>query len=102
VLIDGGLLGASHGSDVDEQCNGTVTEQRLISWFDSRDRSPSDNSKIEFLDYGVEAFAFTFGWRLVRLAGQHAEDEVWSAPESIWPAEARPASASQTTSTSRT
>ena len=31
VLIDGEPPGAAHGTDVDEQGNGTVSEQRLVS-----------------------------------------------------------------------
>jgi len=31
VLIDGQPVGAVHGGDVDDQGNGTVTQQRLIS-----------------------------------------------------------------------
>ncbi|WP_207957142.1 thioredoxin family protein [Rubrobacter tropicus] len=61
VLIDGQPPGAAHGIDVDDQGNGTVTEQRLYQLI----RQPKPNAdrrfEIEFLDSGVEAFAFTFG-----------------------------------------
>jgi len=61
VLIDGQPPGAAHGSDVDDQGYGTVTEQRLYQLI----RQPPPISdrlfEIEFLDAGVEAFVFTFG-----------------------------------------
>jgi thiol-disulfide isomerase/thioredoxin len=61
VLIDGQPPGAAHGVDVDDQGNGTVSEQRLYQL--TRQSKPiSDRQfEIEFLDPGVEAFAFTFG-----------------------------------------
>lgn len=61
VFIDGQPPGAGHGSDVNGQGNGTVTEQRLYQLI--RESGPiSDRQfEIEFLDSGVEAFAFTFG-----------------------------------------
>jgi thiol-disulfide isomerase/thioredoxin len=61
VLIDGRPPGAAHGIDVDEQGNGTVTEQRLHQLI--RQQKPIDDRQfeIEFLDSDVEAFAFTFG-----------------------------------------
>jgi hypothetical protein len=61
VLIDGRLPGASHGSDVDEQGNGTVTEQRLYQLVRQPGPISERQFEIEFLDSGVEAFAFTFG-----------------------------------------
>jgi thiol-disulfide isomerase/thioredoxin len=61
VLIDGQPPGAAHGTDVDEQGGGTVTEQRLYQLI--RQATPVDDRlfEIEFLAPGVEAFAFTFG-----------------------------------------
>jgi hypothetical protein len=61
VLIDGEPPGAAHGIDVDEQGNGTVSEQRLYQLI--RQQKPIDDRlfAIEFLDSGVEAFCFTFG-----------------------------------------
>lgn len=61
VLIDGEPPGAAHGTDVDEQGNGAVAEQRLYQLI--RQQKPIDDRQfeIEFLDSGVEAFAFTFG-----------------------------------------
>jgi thiol-disulfide isomerase/thioredoxin len=61
VLIDGQPPGTAHGTDVDAQGNGTVTEQRLYQLV--RQPSPIADRlfEIEFLDSGAEAFAFTFG-----------------------------------------
>jgi len=61
VLIDGQPPGAAHGGDVDEQGNGTVTEQRLHQLIRQPMPIADRQFEIEFLDPGVEAFAFTFG-----------------------------------------
>ena len=61
VLIDGQPPGAAHGIDVDEQGNGTVTEQRLYQLIRQPMPIADRQFEIEFLDSGVEAFAFTFG-----------------------------------------
>lgn len=61
VLIDGQPPGAAHGADVDEQGNGTVTEQRLYQLIRQPKPIADRQFEIEFLDPGVEAFAFTFG-----------------------------------------
>jgi hypothetical protein len=61
VLIDGQPPGAAHGVDVDEQGNGTVTEQRLYQLIRQPIPIADRQFKIEFLDPGVEAFSFTFG-----------------------------------------
>jgi hypothetical protein len=61
VRIDGQPPGAGHGSDVDEQGNGTVTEQRLYQLIRQSGPISDRQFEIEFLDSGVEAFAFTFG-----------------------------------------
>jgi thiol-disulfide isomerase/thioredoxin len=61
VLIDGKPPGAAHGIDVDDQGIGTVSEQRLYQLI-RQSKSIADRLfEIEFLDPGVEAFAFTFG-----------------------------------------
>jgi len=61
VTIDGNVPGASHGTDVAADGSGTVREQRLYQLVrqsgDIRDRTFA----IEFLDPGVQAYAFTFG-----------------------------------------
>jgi thiol-disulfide isomerase/thioredoxin len=61
VLIDGQPPGAAHGIDVDEHGNGTVTEQRLYQLIRQPKPIADRRFEIEFLDSGVEAFAFTFG-----------------------------------------
>jgi thiol-disulfide isomerase/thioredoxin len=61
VLIDGQPPGAAHGIDVDEQGNGTVTQQRLYQLIRQPKPIADRQFEIEFLDPGVEAFAFTFG-----------------------------------------
>jgi thiol-disulfide isomerase/thioredoxin len=61
VLIDGQPPGSAHGVDVDEQGNGTVTEQRLYQLIRQSKPISDRQFEIEFLGPGVEAFAFTFG-----------------------------------------
>ena len=61
VLIDGKPPGAAHGIDVDEQGNGTVTEQRMYQLIRQPQPIADRQFEIEFLNPGVEAFAFTFG-----------------------------------------
>ena len=61
VRIDGQPPGAAHGIDVDEQGNGHVTEQRLYQLIRQPKPIADRQFEIEFLDSGVEAFAFTFG-----------------------------------------
>ena len=61
VSIDGQPLGANHGSDVDDQGQGRVTEQRLYQLVRQSGPIADRQFEIEFLESGVEAFAFTFG-----------------------------------------
>jgi len=61
VLIDGRPPGAVHGTDVDAQGNGTVTEQRLYQLIRQSDPVADRQFEVEFLDPGVEALDFTFG-----------------------------------------
>ena len=61
VLIDGQPPRAAHGTDVDDQGNGTVTEQRLYQLIRQPKPIADRQFEIEFLDSGVEAFVFTFG-----------------------------------------
>jgi Thioredoxin like C-terminal domain len=61
VLIDGRPPAASHGSDPDVQGDGKVTEQRLYQLIRQPGPISQRQFEIEFLDSGVEAFAFTFG-----------------------------------------
>jgi thiol-disulfide isomerase/thioredoxin len=61
VTIDGQPPGAAHGLDVDEGGTGTAVEQRLYQLI-RQPRPIADRTfVIEFLDAGVETFAFTFG-----------------------------------------
>jgi thiol-disulfide isomerase/thioredoxin len=61
VSIDGRAPGAAHGVDVDDQGNGTLTEQRMYQLIRQPGPIVERQFEIEFLDPGVEAFAFTFG-----------------------------------------
>jgi thiol-disulfide isomerase/thioredoxin len=61
VLIDGQPPGAAHGIDVDQQGNGAVSEQRLYQLIRQPKPIADRQFEIEFLDPGVEAYAFTFG-----------------------------------------
>ena len=53
--------GAAHGTEVDDQGNGTVTEQRLYQLIRQPGPIADRTFEIEFLDSGMEAYAFTFG-----------------------------------------
>src|SRR5438034_2384694 len=61
VLVDGQPPGANHGIDIDDQGNGSLTEQRLYQLIRQHDRVADHTFEITFLDPGVEAYAFTFG-----------------------------------------
>jgi hypothetical protein len=61
LLIDGKPASAAHGIDVDEQGNGTVSEQRLYQLVRQPKPITDRLFEIEFLDSGVEAYCFTFG-----------------------------------------
>jgi hypothetical protein len=61
VLIDGEVPGAAHGTDVDEQGNGMVGEQRLYQLIRQYKTIADRLFEIEFLDPGVETYCFTFG-----------------------------------------
>jgi thiol-disulfide isomerase/thioredoxin len=61
VRIDGQPPGAAHGTDVDDQGNGTVTEPRLYQLIRQPGPVSERTFEITFLDPGVHAYAFTFG-----------------------------------------
>ena len=61
VRIDGQPPGAAHGTDVDDQGNGTVTEPRLYQLIRQPGPVSDRTFDITFLDPGVQAYAFTFG-----------------------------------------
>jgi thiol-disulfide isomerase/thioredoxin len=61
VRIDGQPPGAAHGTDVDDQGNGTATEPRLYQLIRQPGPVSERTFEITFLDPGVHAYAFTFG-----------------------------------------
>ncbi|MBA3870835.1 MAG: thioredoxin family protein [Anaerolineae bacterium] len=61
VLIDGKAPETAHGGDIDEQGNGTVTEQWLYQLIRQSGSITDRQFEIEFLDPGVAVFSFTFG-----------------------------------------
>ena len=61
VLLDGQPPGAAHGTDVDDQGNGTLTEPRLYQLLRQPGPVTDHTFDITFLDPGVQAYAFTFG-----------------------------------------
>jgi thiol-disulfide isomerase/thioredoxin len=61
VLVDGQQPGDDHGTDVDHQGDGTVTEQRLHQLIRQRGPVTERTFEITFLDPGAQAYAFTFG-----------------------------------------
>jgi thiol-disulfide isomerase/thioredoxin len=61
VLIDGQPPGAAHGTDVDDQGNGTVTQPRLYQLVRQPGPVTERTFEVTFMDPGVQAYAFTFG-----------------------------------------
>jgi thiol-disulfide isomerase/thioredoxin len=61
VLLDGKPPGVAHGSDVDSQGVGTLTEPRLYQLIRQRGSIGARQFEIEFLDPGARVFSFTFG-----------------------------------------
>jgi len=61
VTLDGTSPGADHGADIDAQGNGVIREQRLYQLIRQSGKIAIRTFRIEFLDAGAEAFAFTFG-----------------------------------------
>ncbi|AOR72787.1 cytochrome C biogenesis protein [Burkholderia stabilis] len=61
VTLDGAAPGAAHGADIDAQGYGTVTGQRLYQLVRQPGAIADRTFAIEFLDRGVDAYAFTFG-----------------------------------------
>jgi cytochrome c biogenesis protein CcdA/thiol-disulfide isomerase/thioredoxin len=64
VTLDGQAPGASHGADINADGEGVVTSQRLYQLIrlDSPSAAQTDHTfAVQFLDPGVQAFAFTFG-----------------------------------------
>jgi Thioredoxin like C-terminal domain len=61
VRLDGADPGANKGADIGTDGSGVVTEQRLYQLIRLTQPGAEHSVEIEFLDPGVEAFAFTFG-----------------------------------------
>jgi thiol-disulfide isomerase/thioredoxin len=61
VSIDGQPPAAAHGLDVDARGTGRAAEQRLYQLIRQPRPIVDRTFEIEFLDAGVEVFAFTFG-----------------------------------------
>jgi len=61
VMIDGQPPGAAHGTDVDGDGNGTLTQQRLHQLIRQQGPITGRTFEITFLDPGAQAFSFTFG-----------------------------------------
>ena len=61
VTLDGVAPNADHGADIDAQGNGVIREQRLYQLVRQNGKIAPHTFRIEFLDAGAEAFAFTFG-----------------------------------------
>src|ERR1700722_6089242 len=61
VKIDGTAPGPDHGVDTDESGAGEAKEYRLYQLLRQKGSVEDRTFEIEFLDPGVQAFAFTFG-----------------------------------------
>jgi len=61
VTIDGKPPGDAHGADTDADGNGTVAEQRLYQLIRQKGAITDHTFAIQFLEPGVQVFAFTFG-----------------------------------------
>jgi len=61
VSVDGAAPLDDRGVDVDRQGNGTIKEYRLYQLIRQKGSIEDRTFQIEFLDPGVQAFAFTFG-----------------------------------------
>jgi cytochrome c biogenesis protein CcdA/thiol-disulfide isomerase/thioredoxin len=61
VLLDGAEPLNDHGADVDGEGKGTVRKYRLYQLIRQKGEVEDRTFQIEFLDPGVQAFAFTFG-----------------------------------------
>ncbi len=61
VRLDGADPGDNKGADISADGTGVVTEQRLYQLIRLAHPGEEHTVEIQFLDSGVEAFAFTFG-----------------------------------------
>jgi hypothetical protein len=60
-LIDGLRPGDAHGTDVDDQGNGLLTDPRLYQLIRQSGAIIEHTFEITFFNTGVQAYAFTFG-----------------------------------------
>jgi hypothetical protein len=61
VFLDGELAKDAHGSDVDPDGSGVVSEQNTYQLLRQPGAIDDRLFEVEFLDAGVEAYCFTFG-----------------------------------------
>ena len=61
VLLDGQPPGSSHGDDVDEAGGGILRSGRLYQLYRAREQVREHTLQINFLQPGVEVYAFTYG-----------------------------------------
>ena len=61
AFLDGENAGPAHGSDLDENGEGVLKEQRTYQLIRQPKPIRDRRFEIEFLDAGAEAFCFTFG-----------------------------------------
>jgi hypothetical protein len=61
ILLDGAAPGDDHGADANGNGDGTVTDYRLYQLIRQKGKVEDRTFEIQFLDPGVQAFAFTFG-----------------------------------------
>jgi thiol-disulfide isomerase/thioredoxin len=61
VLLDGQPPAATHGTDLDDQGNGTAAEQRLYQLIRQPGPITDRTFEITFPEPGAQAYAFTFG-----------------------------------------
>ena len=61
VRLDGADPGVNQGADIGPDGAGVVNEQRLYQLIRLAHPGAEHTVEVEFLDPGVEAFAFTFG-----------------------------------------
>ncbi|RUP00323.1 cytochrome c biogenesis protein DipZ [Hyphomicrobium sp.] len=61
ITIDGKAPGDNHGADTDAEGTGVVANERLYQLVRQSGSVEDHVFRIEFLDPGVQAFAFTFG-----------------------------------------
>jgi len=61
VQLDGADPGLNHGADTDAKGYGVISEQRLYQLIRQSGNVGEHVFTIQFLDAGVQAYAFTFG-----------------------------------------